>query len=99
MLTETKIIQWTPMDSDLYPIPHIAVCVLNVVLKDGNRIGEPTRHRSTLYPNSDLDNIALAPGEFGPMPDGDKAAIAAWWTPERIAKYDAAIADIDGEQQ
>lgn len=99
MLSETKVIQWTPIDSDVHLIPHIQMCVLTVTMKNGVRTGEPSRHRSILYPGSDLNNIQLAPGEFGPLPDGDKAAIAAWWTPERVAKYSAAMRVLSAQNQ
>lgn len=68
------------------------------VFKDGVAFGEPAHHRSILTPDTDLNDVPLSPTERGPIPKEAKAAISAWRTPQRVAKYQAAKAAIEAAE-
>lgn len=89
---EIKTTEFTPKESGL-----VEIRTTTRVFKDGIAFGEPMHHRCVVNPHSDLDNIPLSPTEFGPLPSDAQASIRAWWTPERVAKYDAAMAAIEAK--
>ncbi len=83
---EIKTTEFTPKESGL-----VEVRTTVRVFKDGAAFGAPSHHRVVVNPHTDLDNVPLTPHENGPLPEDAQAAIRAWWTPERVARYDAAV--------
>lgn len=84
---EIRSTQFTLKDSGL-----VEVRTTTHIVKDDKPVGKPSHHRVVLNPRSDLDAVSVAPGETGALPDEVKAAVQAWWTPERVSKFEAAIA-------
>ena len=89
---EIRTTEFTPKESGL-----VEVRTTTRIFKDGQAFGEPSHHRCTLNPYSSLGSVPLAPGVVGPLPDDAQAAILVWWTPARVAKYDAAVAALASE--
>jgi hypothetical protein len=83
---EIKTTEFTLQESGL-----VMVRTTTRTFKDGVAFGAPVHHRCVIGPHDDLDNVPTAPTEAGPLPSEAQSAIRAWWTTERVGKFDAAV--------
>lgn len=86
MYTEERKFQITLDDTGL-----VQLRATTVTLKDGAKFAE-AHHRSVLSPGYDLDAVYVAPGVQEPLPADLKAQIELWWSPERVAAFEAMVA-------
>lgn len=87
MYTETRSFK-LEMDSTAVVI---ALRTTTITLKNGVPVGPGAHHRVLLGPYADLDTVIVAPGVTDALPEEIKTTIQTWWTPERIAQYEAAV--------
>jgi hypothetical protein len=89
VVTHNRSFSFTPQDSG-----QVFLIVTTRTFIDGEWIGSTLNHRSILNPASDLNNVQLDNRTRGPLPDDVKNTLLTWWTPERVAKYAAAMAEM-----